>query len=90
MHNCNPARQIVDCVDATASTYETEAEAAARVARVAPSGSPFSWDERELARSALGDLPERDRAEFLTDLLCELRGPDARNAVAAVREVRVT
>lgn len=47
------------------------------------------WDAREIARSALGELPEAKRAAFLGDLLCELRGEEARSALAVVRS-RIT
>lgn len=35
------------------------------------------YDLREIARSALGEMPEYQRGPFLTALLCELNGRDA-------------
>lgn len=42
-------------------------------------------DAAEIARTALGELPETRRAELLTDLLCELCGPTARTALCIAR-----
>lgn len=89
MRDCTPTRRIVHCDDAPVSTYETEAEGVARLARSVPTAGRHRWDEREIARAALGDLSERDRAAFLVDLLCELHGPEARHALAIARN-RIT
>lgn len=82
-------KRIVHCDDAPVSTFETDAEVAARLASAAPTAGRHRWDEREIARSALSDMAESDRAAFLTDLMCELRGPGARRALAIARN-RIT
>ncbi|WP_353429454.1 hypothetical protein [Paracoccus denitrificans] len=43
------------------------------------------FDLREIARSALGDMPEGKRAAFLAELLTELRGPQAIDHLSKVR-----
>lgn len=91
----SPAPRRLSCDDAPVSYLETDADVAARTARAARlagaqvTSAPGRWDEREIARSALGDLAEAPRAEFLADLLCELRGPKAREALALARN-RIT
>lgn len=92
-----PVRRHMTCDDAPVSYQETPADVAAQTARAArlarsqvtPPAAGHRWDEREIARSALGDLPEGPRAEFLAELLCELRGPKAREALARARN-RIT
>ncbi|SHL97108.1 hypothetical protein SAMN05444389_102429 [Paracoccus solventivorans] len=84
-----PARRIVHCDDAPVSTSETEAEAKARMAAVANGLLPVRELGREIARSALDDLPEEARAKLLADMLCDLRGPAARDALVTARN-RIT
>lgn len=43
------------------------------------------YDLREIARSALGDMPEGKRAAFLAEMLTEIRGPDALDHLSKVR-----
>lgn len=43
------------------------------------------FDLREIARSALGDMPEGKRAAFLAEMLIELRGPHALDHLSKVR-----
>lgn len=88
-HDANPARQIVHCDDAPVSAYETEAEAAVRVAAVANGLQPICKIGREIARSALGDLPQEERVAILADMLCTIRGPGGRSALAIARN-RIT
>lgn len=88
MHNIR-ARRIVHCDDAPVSTSETEAEVKARMAAVADGLLPVRELGREIARSALGDLPQEARATLLADMLCDLRGPGARSALAIARN-RIT
>lgn len=80
----------VECCDAPVTALETMAEVAARhrSRQQRPVGEA-AWDVREIARSALGELSEARRGEFLTDLLCELRGPDASAALCIARN-RIT
>lgn len=43
------------------------------------------WDLREIARSALNEMPVRDRVPFLAEMLCEVAGPAALNLLANAR-----
>lgn len=43
------------------------------------------FDLRELARSALADMPEPARAAFLAEILIELRGPQALELLSKVK-----
>lgn len=43
------------------------------------------FDLRELARSALADMPEPGRAAFLAEILIELRGPQALELLSKVK-----
>lgn len=43
------------------------------------------FDLREIARSALGDMPEGKRAAFLAEILTEMRGPHALDHLSKVR-----
>lgn len=43
------------------------------------------YDLREIARAALGEMPEAKRGPFLTALLCEMDGPGALALLASAR-----
>lgn len=87
---CHMRPVPIRCCDAPVTAVETMAEVAARHrARQQRPAGEAAWDVREIARSALGELSETKRGEFLTDLLCELRGPDARTALCIARN-RIT
>lgn len=43
------------------------------------------WDLREIARSALNEMPPRDRVPFLAEMLCEVEGPEGLRLLAAAR-----
>lgn len=44
-----------------------------------------TYDLREIARSALGDMPEGKRAAFLAEMLTEIRGPQALDHLSKAR-----
>lgn len=44
-----------------------------------------SYDLREIARSALNEMPDRARVPFLAEMLCQVDGPAALSLLAQAR-----